>query len=152
MNDDNYRSDVEPSVYHLDRPGLLKVLGELEAEIMTIIWSSAGNEGITVRDIYDQLRGRRYIAYTTVMTTMTRLAKKNLLTTVKREQTYVYHPTVNETEFTSRFVGQILDQLLTSFTSSAIAHFAELADPSKKDTVVDLLQEIVDRHKTDKPA
>lgn len=145
MTKDNY--EIEPSVYHVSKPGLLKVLGELEAEIMTLIWHKAGDEGITVRDVYEELHKRRTIAYTTVMTTMARLAKKGLLRVEKVDQAFVYHPNVSEAEFTSQFVGHILDQLLDNFSSEAIAHFADLVEPEQKDSVVNLLKGIVNRHK-----
>lgn len=139
--------EIEPSVYHVTKPGLLKVLGELEAEIMTLIWRNSGDEGVTVREVYEELHKRRSIAYTTVMTTMARLAKKKLLRAEKVDQAFVYYPNVSEAEFTSQFVGQILDQLLDSFSGEAIAHFADLADPEEKDTVVEMLKGIVKRQR-----
>ena len=68
---------VEPeiSVFRPDRPGIRKVLGDLEAEVMELIWAHQSGEGITVRDVFAPLYQQRQIAYTTVMNTMTRLAK-----------------------------------------------------------------------------
>lgn len=146
------KNEIEPSVCHISKPGLLKVLGELEAEVMTLIWERSGNRGVTVRDVHETLQQRRAIAYTTVMTTMARLAKKKILRVQKREQPYVYYPSVSETEFTSRFVGQILDQLLTSFSGATIAHFAAKAEPEQRDAVARLLQDIIERQKEDEPA
>ncbi len=141
------KDEIEPSVYHISRPGLQKVLGELEAEIMALVWDNCTDEGMTVRDVYEVLQRRRHIAYTTVMTTMARLAKKKLLRTEKRDQAYIYYPNVSEAEFTSRFVGQILDQLLDNFSNVTIAHFAKLAEPGDKDALVKLLQDIISRHR-----
>ncbi|MGH2588960.1 MAG: BlaI/MecI/CopY family transcriptional regulator, partial [Dehalococcoidia bacterium] len=68
----------EISVFRPDRPGIRSVLGDLEAEIMEFIWARPAGEGTTVRDVFEVLYERRRIAYTTVMNTMARLAKKNL--------------------------------------------------------------------------
>src|SRR5258706_14199477 len=89
------------SVIRTDRPGIRKVLGDLEAEIMELIWSHPADQGITVRDVFEVLYERRLsesaderrrIAYTTVMNTMTRLAQKQLLRVEKVDQAYVYYP------------------------------------------------------------
>ena len=54
-----------------------KVLGELESEIMEIIWRQ--KDTVSVKDITEVLGKKRQIAYTTVMTIMTRLANKGVL-------------------------------------------------------------------------
>src|SRR6266545_7676155 len=102
---------LEPdiSVYRPDRPGIRKVLGDLEADIMEVVWGRPAGEGATVRDVFEVLYERRRIAYTTVMTTMARLARKNLLRVEKRDQSYLYRPTFTQDEFISRFVGRILE-------------------------------------------
>ena len=50
---------------------------------MELVWKKAAPT-VTVREIYDILRHERQIAYTTVMTTMVRLAEKGLLRIVDR--------------------------------------------------------------------
>jgi predicted transcriptional regulator len=128
------------STFRPDRPGIRKVLGDLEAEIMEFIWERPANTGTMVRDVFEALYERRRIAYTTVMNTMTRLAKKNLLRVEKHDQAYIYYPTFTQQEFISRFVGRILEDLLINFSdatrermnaltdSQAVAHMQQLVD------------------------
>lgn len=120
----------EPDIHvvRLDRPGIRKVLGDLEAEIMELIWARPAGEGTTVRDIFEILYARRKIAYTTVMNTMTRLAKKNLLRVEKQDQAYIYYPTFTEEELVSRFVGRVLEDLLVSFSGAMLEGLSSLAD------------------------
>src|ERR1700716_194666 len=101
----------EPDIrtFHPDRPGIRKVLGNLEAEIMELIWVRSPEQGTAVRDIFELLYSRRPIAYTTVMNTMTRLTKKNLLRVEKKWQGYIYYPSCTQDEFVARFVGHILE-------------------------------------------
>lgn len=110
-------SDFKP---HKD--GLRKVLGDLEADIMKIIWQE---EKSTVRDVYEKLRLQREIAYTTVMTIMSRLAEKKLLEKEQVGNAYVYRPAVSEQEFARRVVSEVLDGLLEEFAEPAISHFVD---------------------------
>ncbi|HBY93195.1 MAG: BlaI/MecI/CopY family transcriptional regulator [Ardenticatenaceae bacterium] len=134
----------EPDIHvvRLDRPGIRKVLGDLEAEIMDLIWARTAGEGTTVRDIFEVLYGRRRIAYTTVMNTMTRLAKKNLLRVEKQEQAYKYYPTFTEEELVSQFVGRVLEDLLVSFSGAMLEELSSLADSEAAARARDLLEAI----------
>lgn len=137
--------EPEISVFRPDRPGIRKVLGDLEAEIMEVIWSRPAGAGTTVRDVFDVLYPQRRIAYTTVMTTMARLAKKNLLRAVKRDQAYLYFPNFSQEEFVSRFVGRILQDLLVSFSGPTLDNLSDLASPDAAERARRLLQEIAER-------
>ncbi len=114
--------EYEPqiTVFRPDRPGIRKVLGDLEAEIMELIWVWPAGHGTSVRDVFEALYEQRRIAYTTVMTTMMRRTKKRLLRVEKKEQTYIYTPTMTEQEFISRFVSHILRDLFISFSGATI--------------------------------
>src|SRR6266511_467456 len=117
------------SVFRPDRAGIRSVLGDLEAEIMERVWARPPDDGVTVRDIFEELHAQRRIAYTTVMNTMSRLAKKRLLRAEKHGQAYVYHATLTQEEFISRFVGRILENLLVGFTGATLERVDALGDP-----------------------
>lgn len=137
--------DIGP--FRPDRPGIRKVLGDLEAEIMELIWSRPGNQGTTVRDVFEILYDRRHLAYTTVMSTMTRLARKGLLRAKKSDQAYIYYPTLTQDEFISRFVGRILDDLLVNFSGVTLERLRTLSesDPQAALRAQRLLEEIARR-------
>jgi predicted transcriptional regulator len=114
-------ADVDISTFHPHRPGIRKVLGDLEAEIMEFIWArSSSDQGIMVRTIFEALYERRRIAYTTVMSTMERLARKNILRVEKHEQAYIYYPNATRQQFISYFVGCIVEDLLESFSGEVL--------------------------------
>src|SRR5919109_39112 len=121
--------DLDISVFRPDRPGIRKVLGDLEADIMELVWARPAGQGTTVRDVFERLYERRRIAYTTVMNTMARLARKHLLRVEKAEHAYVYYPTFTQEEFVSRMVGRILEDLLVSFSGATLERLQALADP-----------------------
>ena len=128
--------------FHPERPGIRKVLGDLEAEIMEIIWARRADQGTTVREVFEVLYERRHLAYTTVMNTMTRLAKKRLLRTEKLDTAYVYFPILTQEAFISGFVGRILDDLLVNFSGVALERLAAFSDAQQATRAQDTLDEI----------
>lgn len=145
-------AELDISVFRPDRPGIRKVLGDLEAETMEAIWARPAGAGTTVRDVFEQLYSRRRIAYTTVMNTMARLARKGLLRVEKDDQAYVYRPTFTEEEFISRFVGRILEDLLVSFGGVTLQQLDALSDPRAAARARRLLDEIVRRRADEEAA
>lgn len=140
-------SEPDITTFHSNRPGIRKALGDLEAEIMELVWAHSREQGITVRDVFEVLYERRRIAYTTVMNTMSRLAKKKLLRVEKQDQAYVYYPTFTEQEFISHFVGRILEDLFVSFSHATQESVNALQDQQAADYAHRLLDEIAQRHK-----
>lgn len=109
------------------RSGMAKALGSLEAEIMELIW--AERKPTTVAEVHERLVCRRPVAYTTVMTVMTRLADKGLLNRVRSGMAYVYTPAMTKQEFIGSLVKSVIDGLLEDFSEPAMAYFvARLGD------------------------
>ncbi|GAV23274.1 BlaI/MecI/CopY family transcriptional regulator [Carboxydothermus pertinax] len=57
--------------------GVAKVLGELEARVMEIMWDLGE---ATVKDVHKVINQEKRLAYTTILTIMGRLHEKGLLT------------------------------------------------------------------------
>src|SRR6266849_10763766 len=135
---------IEPeiNVFRPDRPGIRKVLGDLEADIMEVIWARPADKGTTVRDVFEKLYKGRSIAYTTVMTTMNRLAKKRLLRAEKRDQAFVYYANFTQDEFILRFVGRVLEDLLVSFAGPTLDRLDHLPNQQAAERARHLLDEI----------
>ena len=138
-------NDPDISTFRPDRPGIRKVLGDLEAEIMEVIWARPAEQGTSVRDVFEILYERRRIAYTTVMSTMTRLAKKNLLRTEKQDQAYIYYPNFTQEEFVHRFVRRVLEDLLVTFEGATLEGLNALPDQQAAARARQLLEEIAQR-------
>src|SRR5260370_27771427 len=135
-------NEPDINVFRPDRPGIRKVLGDLEAEIMELIWARPPGQGTTVREVFEVLYERRRVAYTTAMNTMTRLAKKRLLRVEKRDQAYIYYANLTKPEFVSRFVGRILEVLLGNFavaTRRRLDALPEQQDAAPQRTLLDAI-------------
>jgi predicted transcriptional regulator len=98
-----------------------KVLGPLEAEVMRAVWRSSCS--VTVRDLVDELnRGRPHsLAYTTVMTVMSRLVDKRALTRRRQGRGYVYEAAVGDA------AGIAVRNVMRDFGDAAVAHLVEEA-------------------------
>lgn len=104
------------------KDGLVKVLGPLETDIMQIIWQ---DERSTVKKVHRKLSQQREIAYTTVMTTMSRLAEKGVLRRHREGLAYVYTPAISETDFVTMVVQQVLDGLLDDYSTTAVDYMID---------------------------
>ena len=88
--------------------------------------SSGSRSSTTVRDVYETLRERRQIAYTTVMTVMNNLVKKDLLTQDKTNIAYVYTPAIPGREVAHIVLDSVVDRLLRGQYNVAVSHLLGL--------------------------
>ncbi|MGA4670664.1 BlaI/MecI/CopY family transcriptional regulator [Propionibacteriaceae bacterium Y1923] len=84
------------------------MLGELEAAIMQVLWSS--NEPMSVRAVYEQLAEQRKLAYTTVMTVLDRLAKKGRVTRTQEGRAWIYSPSATHSTMVVEAMSELLDE------------------------------------------
>ncbi|TMC18039.1 MAG: BlaI/MecI/CopY family transcriptional regulator [Chloroflexi bacterium] len=145
-------TEPEISVFRPDRPGIRKVLGDLEAEIMELLWQRPVGQGTAVREIFEILYERRRTAYTTVMNTMTRMAKKHLLRVEKNEHAYIYYPVLTQEAFISQFVGRILEDLFVNFADATREGINALPDQEAARRARGLLDEIAARRQKEEEA
>ncbi|UMZ74579.1 BlaI/MecI/CopY family transcriptional regulator [Natranaerofaba carboxydovora] len=126
--------------------GLRKILGDLEAEILEKVWEK---EPVTVRTIYEDISVNKKIAYTTVMTVMTRLAKKGLLKQQKEGNAYIYTSIWKKDELLSYVVGKVMDGLFEDFEDVAVSKFIEKYKDEDEHKLKKLEEKLLDREKQD---
>ena len=84
----------------------MRGFGDLETVLMHMVWDHGGP--VTVRELFDELRQERVIAYTTVMSTMDNLHKKGWLARVKDGKAYRYTATASREEYSARLMREAL--------------------------------------------
>lgn len=89
---------------------------------MDVVWSRGE---VTVRDVHDVLKTRRSIAYTTVMTTMGRLADKGFLRRAESQQAHLYSPALSKQQYARSTVQSIMDWLVGQFREPTVAYFVD---------------------------
>jgi predicted transcriptional regulator len=99
------------------RPTLL--LTDQELEIMKIVWD---RESATVRDVYETLRTRRQIAYTTVMTMMRILERKGHLRVSRADRAYLYRPARPRQRVLGEMVREFVDRVFGGAPEPLVQH------------------------------
>jgi len=143
MTPNNEEPDL--SVFKLDKSGLEQALGTLEAQVMEVIWDAS--EPVAVEDVRSALEVQgKESAYTTIMTTMSRLFDKGLLEREQRGRAYFYWPALSRSELYRSVTRRVIDGLLASFTEPAISYFVEAVRDGHPEQL-DQLAEIIDEHR-----
>jgi predicted transcriptional regulator len=115
----------------------MRRFGELEAVIMDRLWELG--RPMLVREMVDDLRPDRTLAYTTVMTVMDNLYRKGWLRRERDGRAWRYEPTGSRSGYTAALMN---DALATSTDRrTALAHFALQMSPQD----AALLREALDR-------
>lgn len=104
----------------------LSLLGPLEGRIMRRIWQRYVGDPFTVRDVHEDLGD---LAYTTVMTTVVRLAEKGLLDVEDASgRAYRYRCALTAGEFVARAGAGQVDEVIKRFGDVALAAFTRRLD------------------------
>lgn len=85
----------------------MRGFGELEAAVMDRLWK--WDRPSTVREVLDDLRRDRGLAYTTVMTVLDNLHRKGWLTRQLDGRAYRYQPVSSRQEYSAELMRQALD-------------------------------------------
>jgi BlaI family penicillinase repressor len=116
-------------------------LGEAELQVLRILWDRGP---CTVRDVLEALHDSgRKVAYTTVLTTLTRLEQKKCASSNKSGMAYVYRANVSRDRIVQSRVGSLVQQLFDGAPGSLVAPLLE----SGRFTPEELAQfrELIDR-------
>ena len=85
----------------------MRGFGELEAVVMDRVLRRAAKT--TVREVFEELRRGREIAYTTVMSTMDNLHRKGWLSRQRQGKAFLYWATHTREEYSARLMREALD-------------------------------------------
>ncbi len=109
----------------------MRGFGDLEAVIMDRLWS--WKRPVTVREVLEDLRAYRDIAYTTVMTVMDNLHRKGALTREKDGRAWRYQPVRNRDEYAADLLSTVLDE--AGDRGAALMRFVGGMRPSEVDAL-----------------
>lgn len=112
--------------------------GNLEAVVMERIWCHM--QPVTVREIFDELVGDRRIAYTTVMSTMDNLHRKQWLERTRIGKAYEYWPTMTREERSARLMRAALEAGGNS--DAVLTHFLQQMSPEESEQLAEALRRV----------
>ena len=116
-------------------------LGAAELEVLKTLWDQGPS---TVRQVLTHLhrRGRR-VAYTTVLTFLTRLEQKGFVSSDKSELAYVYRAAVSRDRVGRSRLRSLVRQLYDGAVGPAVLQLVRSEQLSREE--LDQLQELIDR-------
>lgn len=121
-------------------------LGPLEQELLSALWMRGS---ATVREMLDA--GGINLAYTTVMTTLDRLYKKQLLNRTAEGRAFRYSPRYSQEELEKAAVGETIRQLLGSGEAAALPLSYLVEAVSEHDAgLLDDLQRLLDEKRRER--
>jgi BlaI family transcriptional regulator, penicillinase repressor len=94
-----------------------------ELELMKIVWSH--DDAVTVRDVYEELRATRPVAYTTVMSSLKTLEQKGHLTATQQDRAYVYRPVQPRQQVIKEMVREFVNRVFNGSTRPLVVHLLE---------------------------
>ena len=101
-------------------------LGDLERAVMQSVWDAP--EPVTGRQVAALLE-ERGLAYTTVLTVLTRLERKGLLARDARARAHTYTAVASRADHVSELLQQALGQ--ADDREAALQHFARTVSPAE---------------------
>ena len=113
-----------------------QTLTDLEADVMQVVWQKGQ---VTVRDVYETLRSTRDLAYTTIMTVLSTLAKKGIVEYFQEGRAYIYRPKISQKEAAQRSVTKVLQKFFDGSPRALVAHLID-ADAISQDEFESLRQ------------
>ena len=106
---------------------------------MKVVWRL---DKATVRDVYEALREKRTVAYTTVMTMMKILEDKGFLKKTQVDRAFVYRPTRPRQQVVSAMVRDFVDRVFDGASGALLLHLAKDGKLTKaeRDRIKDLIE------------
>jgi len=97
---------------------------------MKVVWRL---EAATVRDVYEQLRATRAIAYTTVLTMMKILEQKGYVKKTRDDRAYVYRAARPRQQVIGGMVREFIDRVFDGASRPMLLHLVKQTKLSEKE-------------------
>ena len=101
----------------------MKKLGDAELEIMLAVWEAG--EPVPSSYVQEKLRGRRYWALPSILTSLSRLVDKGFLSCQKRGKSNWYHPLVSEKDYKAAEGRGLIDRLYGGSFTGMVASLCD---------------------------
>ena len=106
--------------------------GDLQSEVMSIVWRLGE---ATVDQVRDEQPEARRGAYNTVQTVLNRLVERKLLVRSRSGRAFVYKPALAESEFLTRSIGERLAGASSDARRTALVNLVDELEPGEIDEI-----------------
>ena len=118
----------------------MRGFGDLEAVVMDRVWDR--DKPVTVRELFDELREERNIAYTTVMSTMDNLHRKGWLARERDGKAYRYTAVASREEYSARLMREAMAE--AGDAEAVLSHFVAQMDGTESAALRAVLAKLAD--------
>ena len=122
-------------------PTARTLVGSLEYEVLELLWARFP---MSVGDVLDGVNRVRatgdQLAYTTIMTVLSRLHEKGILDRERQGRGYQYRPRYTEDELVRQFSRVEVQRLVDRFGPVALAQFVSVLEGVDPDRLAQLLE------------
>ena len=95
------------------------MLGELQLEVMQVVWELSD---ATVAEVHERLAQERPIAYTTVLSTMRALEKRKFLEHTREGKAHRFHATIAEQDYRNARVEDLIERHFGGKPERLVSH------------------------------
>lgn len=127
-----------------NRSGAGLTLGDLEFKVYNVVCKKGK---ATVREIVEAMEDN--LAYTTIMTTCDRLAKKGVFNRTKCGKSYVYETSASKEDLDVQTTCRVLGSVIDSLTEPVVANFIDMLKESDSKKL-DMLERMIKERKNAK--
>jgi len=121
--------------------GDLPDLSKTELQMLNVLWKS--KEGLSVREVHEQVKDQFKWAYSTTKTTMDRMVKKGLLRREDFHGVYLYQAEISKPAGLVRLLKFFMNDLLEMDQSALVSLFGR--SKALSDDEIDELEALLDK-------
>jgi len=103
-----------------------------ELAIMKVLWQRGRS---TVREVYEELRKQRPLAYTTILTMMGILEHKGYVKKTAGERAYIYSPARPQEKVVGGLVNDFVNRVFDGSAKPLLVHLIESRDLSAQEVL-----------------
>ncbi len=122
----------------LSAEGVAKVLGDLEARVMRVVWEIG--KPATARTVHERVVEEHAVAIHTVITVLNKLVAKGLLTREKKDDILHYEACLSEAEFRSQASRRVVEGILSLGPEAVAASFVDVLADRNPEQLAELMR------------
>ncbi len=128
-------------VFKPSEPGLTKIFNGSETPILEVLWQ---NGPLTGREIYERVHLPKALAYTTVLTLLSRMVKKGSVRRKRVGGLLVFEAALEKDAFEERVAEAVMKGILEISPAHAVSTFVAAVsdwDRNKLDEVMEIIEQ-----------
>ncbi len=128
-------------VFRSKKKGLNRLFGEIESEIMNLLWQKGPLKG---KEVHEALKKKKETALTTILTVLDRLSEKGFVRKDRDSGPTIYSPLVSRQKFEARVTSELIRgayELSPDFAISAFSDIFSKMKPDELDRLTQLIEE-----------